>query len=385
MEKLKLTDYEKLFANIRNCVSKYEDSNLNERIIDMSLANGERLSYCVPEGKIAHLLGINTDYLRSTSCLKASNNSIDILKEFIKDVNTYSIVGKFNDGYLKHEQVFSSYLNDKISIFNEIIQPNIFQLEFLAKIDRNECHQNGQDVMNVDYFLCTKSENDDYLVLGLVKESNNYVPITSQLYTDINNLKEKFAPILENQELTFVSKICIKSQNDIYNFNLRNIYLKPSDKVNKVSQLIEYSKEFKSSANINGDYIYVTRNSNVVYESIKAIASLIKNKATIDNETIQDNSIFTNNAITELIEAYNNCLVSGVTDSTQQYSDLLNENDKLKRELQDLKDSISKLSTANKDLSDREEALKKEAEAYRSLLQKNDTDIQKVLTLYSKK
>ena len=190
---------------------------------------------------------------------------------------------------------------------------------------------------------------------------------------------------MENQELTFVSKICIKSQNDIYNFNLRNIYLKPSDKVNKVSQLIEYSKEFKSSANINGDYIYVTRNSNVVYESIKAIASLIKNKATIDNETIQDNSIFTNNAITELIEAYNNCLVSGVTDSTQQYSDLLNENDKLKRELQDLKDSISKLSTANKDLSDREEALKKEAEAYRSLLQKNDTDIQKVLTLYSKK
>ena len=65
--------------------------------------NNSNINYSIPNESIAHLLGINTNYLISTSRFNATN-SFDLLKEMCE--NPFRINQLYNEGIIKYEYLF---------------------------------------------------------------------------------------------------------------------------------------------------------------------------------------------------------------------------------------------------------------------------------------
>ena len=87
-EKMRLCDIENLFENIREIIDFIENSRYKNRRFRLFLGNGDRLNFYVPNESIAHLLGVNTNYLISTGRFN-STNSFELLKELT--LNPYRI------------------------------------------------------------------------------------------------------------------------------------------------------------------------------------------------------------------------------------------------------------------------------------------------------
>ena len=106
-----LSELESLFEEIKEIINFIELSKYQNRRNRIYLSNGDRLNFSVPNNTIAHLLGINTNYLMSTG-ICASTSSFNILKEMCE--NAYRINKAHKDGILSYEQLFSPYLKQKL-------------------------------------------------------------------------------------------------------------------------------------------------------------------------------------------------------------------------------------------------------------------------------
>lgn len=389
MAKLTWNDYERILTSLRECVSSYYEMHLSNTVCTLFLTSGEKIYYKIPESKISHLLGVDTKYLSSSGCLQTTSyNSIDVLNDFIKEENQCFYINKFTRSYLNYENVFSDFIEKKINIFKDNVRVNIFQLAFVAKLDRNKCHQNGIDLMKAEYLLCSKTENGEYLVLGLAKEGPSYVPITSQVYEDFDELKNKYATVLEGQELTIPTSIFIKTDNYLYTEPIK-VYLKPNDKLSKVEELAYYCREFNANANITNEHIYTMKNSIHTYKSVETISSFIETGKHISADDIQYNGITVNGATQKLIDSYNDLITfrSVVDDpaDNNSYSSLQKENTSLKNELIRLRERIKEIELRLSTLSTTNETLEQENNLYRNAIEQSQESFQKVLSTCFKK
>ena len=83
-----LSELENLFEEMNEIINYFEMSQYQNRRYRIFLGNGDRINYSIPNDSIAHLLGVNTNYLISTGRFN-STNSFDLLKEMV--VNPYRI------------------------------------------------------------------------------------------------------------------------------------------------------------------------------------------------------------------------------------------------------------------------------------------------------
>lgn len=59
--------------------------DLTEKSMLAFLSNGDSFSYSIPKKSLAHLLGIDTDYLATTSIFGKNLNSYELLLQFAKN------------------------------------------------------------------------------------------------------------------------------------------------------------------------------------------------------------------------------------------------------------------------------------------------------------
>lgn len=381
MENIQYTAYEQVIECIRNSVRDYYGRHANEKLFELYLANDEHLTYSIPESSIAHLLGVNVNYIISTSCLTfQSRSAIEVLNRLCENENTHRIYSKISNGYLDFKQMFSDYTGSKLIAFENNIQPNVYQMEFVCKINRDICHSNGVDPINAEYILCSKDNNDNYLVLGISWSKNGYNATTNQMFSSFDELKSGLGAQLMNQELTFMSKILIRSKFDDYRINA---ILKPNEKNDKISALEKYRDAFNGKICITYDYSMLAKQTQQSYDNINTILDFMENKKTITSATI-DSLPYLGNNLKRLINAYNNVLNNAALDQdgNSDYSDLQKENENLRNELYQLKSQISQLSEVNAQLQAEHTELLEERDTYKEVISNVGKEVQKVFSKY---
>lgn len=381
-EKLKLSEFEEKLQNIKDTLMFYDNKHYESKKFTYSLANGEKINYNIPENAVAHLLGVNTNYLLGTSFLRhKSNSSIDVLRELCNKENWYYLYDRYNVGTLDLNQLFSEQINKKLEIFESNIKPMLQDIEFVCRIDRNKIHQQGLDYMDIDYMICTKDEQNRYLVLGLALMGKYYTGRTSMVFDNLEEFKNKFKDVLYDQQMTFVYSF---SMSDFYDYDgfHKPFSLKNDVKNSKVKGLLRYRDLFATNVDITQDYLFTAAQNDNQYSISKEITECMKSGEIIDLEDFGMRYRYLPESLKIIIDQYNDLLCNGNNlGANTKYSEVDQENRNLKNQLAT---EISK----NVELCNENSELRKkiiEIEAEKASLLSFEEDFVKVYTKHIKK
>ena len=144
MDNITLEKFENIIETLRKAIKDYYARYCHEKQMEIYLANGDKIFYAIPENAITNLLGVNTNYLVSKSVFTLKNkSSIEVLNALCSEENTFRLFQLISQGHLSLNSMFSEYLTEKLEAFDKVIQPHIGEMEFVCKIDKDTCHNNG--------------------------------------------------------------------------------------------------------------------------------------------------------------------------------------------------------------------------------------------------
>ena len=233
--------FEKIIDTIQFRLRFYENKMCKYWENTIKLGSGENIKIVFPEASIAHLLGVNTNYLASTGLFNSSS-SYEILKELCD--NSYRVYNAISEGILDHNQIFSKHIDKKLDSFIENICVNVFNMEFVCKYDSDKTHLLGKESYNFDYIFVKRNEFNEFYVLGLANNNGAYVPVTNQYFDSEDSFNQGMQNILKHQTVTIATAL----RND------RKFYLEPAKKYQKVDALKNYCQYFKCTIDVSEDY-----------------------------------------------------------------------------------------------------------------------------------
>lgn len=317
-------------------------TDLSKKSYLMFLSNGDRIRVKIPKTSIPHLLGINTEYLKSTGLYKGMN-SYEIMLDFIKNPN--EAFQKHESGIINLDKILSPYINKKLDSLSENLNINTNCCEMICKYDRGKTYGYSADFDDMSYLILQK-KNEKYYVLKLaMSEDGTCFPMSNQVFNSYEECQEALSSYLIYQELTLLNNLFIYYNNS----TVGKFPILERDRKQKLEKLKKLSEDFECTPNIIADFIYSLkirdnkRQGNIRTSNIiEILCDCIKNKKVFDisltNVDQED--------ILKIIETYNDSLFSEITASTDNsYSDLQNENISLKKE-------IERLRLENKSLSE---------------------------------
>lgn len=317
-------------------------TDLSKKSYLMFLSNGDRIRVKIPKTSIPHLLGINTEYLKSTGLYKGMN-SYEIMLDFIKNPN--EAFQKHESGIINLDKILSPYINKKLDSLTENLNINTNCCEMICKYDRGKTYGYSADFDDMSYLILQK-KNEKYYVLKLaMSEDGTCFPMSNQVFNSYEECKENLSSYLIYQELTLLNNLWVYYNNS----TVGKFSILEWDRKQKLEKLKKLSEDFECTPNIIADFIYSLkirdnkRQGNIRTSNIiEILCDCIKNKKVFDisltNVDQED--------ILKIIETYNDSLFSEITASTDNsYSDLQNENISLKKE-------IERLRLENKSLSE---------------------------------
>lgn len=317
-------------------------TDLSKKSYLMFLSNGDRIRVKIPKTSIPHLLGINTEYLKSTGLYKGMN-SYEIMLDFIKNSN--EAFQKHESGIINLDKILSPYIDKKLDSLTENLNINTNCCEMICKYDRGKTYGYSADFDDMSYLILQK-KNEKYYVLKLaMSEDGTCFPMSNQVFNSYEECQEALSSYLIYQELTLLNNLFIYYNNS----TVGKFPILERDRKQKLEKLKKLSEDFECTPNIIADFIYSLkirdnkRQGNIRTSNIiEILCDCIKNKKVFDisltNVDQED--------ILKIIETYNDSLFSEITASTDNsYSDLQNENISLKKE-------IERLRLENKSLSE---------------------------------
>lgn len=349
-------------------------TDLSKKSYLMFLSNGDRIRVKIPKTSIPHLLGINTEYLKSTGLYKGMN-SYEIMLDFIKNSN--EAFQKHESGIINLDKILSPYINKKLDSLIENLNINTNCCEMICKYDRGKTYGYSADFDDMSYLILQK-KNEKYYVLKLaMSEDGTCLPMSNQVFNSYEECKENLSSYLIYQELTLLNNLFIYYNNS----TVGKFSILEWDRKQKLEKLKKLSEDFECTPNIIADFIYSLkirddkRQGNIRTSNIiEILCDCIKNKKVFDisltNVDQED--------ILKIIETYNDSLFSEITASTDNsYSDLQNENISLKKE-------IERLKLENKSLSETVNYRDEELNEVKTQNNELREDINKVKGIFSK-
>ena len=309
-------------------------NDLSKKSYLMFLSNGERIKIKIPKSSIPHLLGINTEYLKSTGLYKGMN-SYEIMLEFIK--NSDDAFQKHESGIINLDKILSPYLNQKLDSLIENLNINTNCCEMICKYDRGKTYGYSADFDDMSYLILQK-KNEKYYVLKLaMSEDGTCFPMSNQVFNSYEECKENLSSYLIYQELTLLNNLWVYYNNS----TIGKFSILEWERKQKLENLMKLSNDFGCTPNVIADFIYSLkirdskrqgnmRTSNI----IDILCDCIKNKKVFD----MDLTNVEQEDILKIIEIYNDSLfleTNAPTDNS--YSDLQKKNMSLKKELERLK------------------------------------------------
>lgn len=349
-------------------------TDLSKKSYLMFLSNGDRIRVKIPKTSIPHLLGINTEYLKSTGLYKGMN-SYEIMLDFIKNPN--EAFQKHESGIINLDKILSPYINKKLDSLTENLNINTNCCEMICKYDRGKTYGYSADFDDMSYLILQK-KNEKYYVLKLaMSEDGTCFPMSNQVFNSYEECKENLSSYLIYQELTLLNNLWVYYNNS----TIGKFSILEWERRERLEKLKKLSEDFECTPNIIADFIYSLkirddkRQGNIRTSNIiEILCDCIKNKKVFDisltNVDQED--------ILKIIETYNDSLFSEITASTDNsYSDLQNENISLKKE-------IERLRLENKSLSDTVNYRDEELNEVKTQNNELREDINKVKGIFSK-
>lgn len=349
-------------------------NDLSKKSYLMFLSNGERIKIKIPKSSIPHLLGINTEYLKSTGLYKGMN-SYEIMLEFIKNSN--DAFQKHESGIINLDKILSPYLNQKLDSLVENLNINTNCCEMICKYDRGKTYGYSADFDDMSYLILQK-KNEKYYVLKLaMSEDGTCFPMSNQVFNTYEECKEILSSYLIYQELTLLNNLWVYYNNSI----IGKFYILEYERRERLEKLKKLSEDFECTPNVIADFIFSLkirddkRQGNIRTSNIiEKLCDCIKNKKVFDisltNVEQED--------ILKIIETYNDSLFSAINAATDNsYSDLQTKNMNLENELE-------RLRLENKSLSDTVNYRDEELDEVKTQNNELREDINKVKGIISK-
>lgn len=349
-------------------------NDLSKKSYLMFLSNGERIKIKIPKSSIPHLLGINTEYLKSTGLYKGMN-SYEIMLDFIKNSN--EAFQKHESGIINLDKILSPYINKKLDSLIENLNINTNCCEMICKYDRGKTYGYSADFDDMSYLILQK-KNEKYYVLKLaMSEDGTCFPMSNQVFNSYEECKENLSSYLIYQELTLLNNLWVYYNNSI----IGKFYILEYERRERLEKLKKLSEDFECTPNIIADFIFSLkirddkRQGNIRTSNIiEKLCDCIKNKKVFDisltNVEQED--------ILKIIETYNDSLFSEITASTDNsYSDLQTKNKNLEKE-------VERLRLENKSLSDTVNYRDEELNEVKTQNNELREDINKVKGIFSK-
>lgn len=185
-------------------------NDLSKKSYLMFLSNGERIKIKIPKSSIPHLLGINTEYLKSTGLYKGMN-SYEIMLDFIKNSN--EAFQKHESGIINLDKILSPYINKKLDSLIENLNINTNCCEMICKYDRGKTYGYSADFDDMSYLILQK-KNEKYYVLKLaMAEDGTCFPMSNQVFNSYEECKENLSSYLIYQELTLLNNLWVYYNN----------------------------------------------------------------------------------------------------------------------------------------------------------------------------
>lgn len=349
-------------------------NDLSKKSYLMFLSNGERIKIKIPKSSIPHLLGINTEYLKSTGLYKGMN-SYEIMLDFIKNSN--EAFQKHESGIINLDKILSPYINKKLDSLIENLNINTNCCEMICKYDRGKTYGYSADFDDMSYLILQK-KNEKYYVLKLaMSEDGTCFPMSNQVFNSYEECKENLSSYLIYQELTLLNNLWVYYNNSI----IGKFYILEYERRERLEKLKKLSEDFECTPNIIAYFIFSLkirddkRQGNIRTSNIiEKLCDCIKNKKVFDISLINVEQ----EDILKIIETYNDSLFSEITASTDNsYSDLQTKNKNLEKELE-------RLRLENKSLSDTVNYRDEELNEVKTQNNELREDINKVKGIFSK-
>lgn len=268
---------------IEENLNLYLHNKVNIRNFSINLSNGESEYFNLHKSTIAHLLGINIDYLISTGFFYSSDKSYDILLDLLNNrarlINLVKM-GKINLGIL-----FSDHIFEKNIIFRDLFNLDLDNFLFASSLISNR-YTNLNSSKDRPLLLAYKinSDEEEYRIVILSKLTlSKYRGILSHRYYD--NKQDFIKDIkyfTEGQEISFITSTkcyekkdeneveIIRTYNDLYNNTKLIDELKLDNTVNVDKEL---ESELKVADRTTGKYFRVYEATNN-YELLKILYEL---------------------------------------------------------------------------------------------------------------
>ncbi len=364
-------EYDQLIEKATECLEWYEKNNFDDKIYNLTLDNGDKLKISFGPGTIAHLLGFNTEYLKSTGVFP--KNSYDILKMICND--SYRLYNMVNHGNLTYDSFISNYAEEKMESFTNVCGINLYDIDFVCKYSKEYSYITGYPQLEADYYIGYRI-GDILHVIGFVKNGGYYYPMTNR-YIDFKDEEEMefLKQLLEKQVITMPvsSNMYFKKGNSYSN----TIYLYDQKKPQKIKTISDYAKEYKAIVDVSVGYGYAIEKLLKQYNSkntttplLSKVFNSIEKRLYINVKEIENEFGTISEDVLELINRYNKSVNRDVTAALDEHTKNVQEEnahlknekqkhieelDELRRELLEAKCMIETLEQENSEYKVREE------------------------------
>ena len=349
------------YGNYGKDFESMETYDLEKRKMTFFLSNGDSFNYSINRNNLAHLLGINTDYLVSCGLFDKSLTSFQILEKIV--TNPDSLYKKYEQGVINIKKFVSSYIERKLEAFEKNAFTNFNDIYLVCKYDRSRSYGFNSDLDSC-YMVIQESDGKFYLYIISKNDKGAYVPVSNQLYESYDELYNNLSSKIINQELVIVTGL-----NTLYNYSeFKKEWLSQRKREEKLNILDEQSKNFQCIPNVLASYSYSQKvidrkdaKQIIDGDYLSIIASIMKQKRVINIEELGTHADI-DSKILDIINAYNDSLINKPSvDGEATFSELktvnVNLNSKLEetlRQYEELKEEHDKLE---KKYSDQEKYL----------------------------
>lgn len=369
-----------LLDKIERCLNICENKNIAHTRYKILLANGDYIEIDYNYNCLAHLLGINIDYLRSTSFY--TGNTFEVLEEIIN--NPDALYQRMKNGYIDPYKTFSKFINQKLDNFENIITINMFNMEFVAKYDNSKCYGSNYDKLDGNYYLVFKvpDNSNKISILGIKKSDNMYYPITNLQFDEFSlEYTEFLNRLLVNQTITAISKINRNSIVGFSNIDRKSFYYNNIDKYKKFKLLSRYAENYNCSVDVSQECLFYIDKVTNLYEEKKQILEILhkisiamQDNMPIDIFKLEKEHSYINDSITNLIATYNDFIITGSpsldNNTSVSYKNLIDKIKSLENRVITLEDLNQKLDEQNKTLTGQVSNLSNENNIFKDKEQK---------------
>lgn len=371
-------DLRGLIDDIDNCLDWYDRKGCSLLSYKLFLCNGDVLRTHYDIATIPHLLGVNIDTLRSTGFYTGS--AYNILDDIIS--NPERLYSQFKNGILNEERVFSPYVKRKVRNFRNVCTIHLNSLLFIVKYDRNNSYITGEEKLDGDYYIVSRTDSDTLSVVGFVKNGNIYSPLTN-IELDENSYEDQkyLNRLLKNQVITTVQTLKREVSCED-NYKNKPYYYSYDEKLRKFKTMEYYASEYGCHIATNKDCVFylekVIQNSEdrmEMWQVLKEVVLAITSNKMVDLRELEKKYDSISPSVVDLISSYNDSLVSDKGEGNNSYKGIIESLNKKKKEVLSLKEKLNSESSRILELEEKVRLLENENSSYKSKIE----DIGRVL------